>query len=221
MPWLTAIADLRTLISDGNADKLRYRKKILGKVDSVNTVFKTLEKRRLTNLKTETDATLGVFINGVRLSQVTGIVSDNPTVGEVNLTAAPAPGDFVESTYYIQWFLDSELTTFMTQAAQWLGFGAMDQIPPGLQPSAMYYGAQESYHKLALRWAETISDEFKLSDAPDREVQTPMDMYRSLANDAKKKSVELRDQFYSGKGEEKKGLSVSLLGGVRRVVPNR
>lgn len=215
MAWPTSNSDLRTLLSDGPTDKLRYRKKFVDQVDGVNTTFKTLEMRRLTNFVTNTDPTFGVFVNGVGVP----VVSDVPDVGQTVLVTAPVNGAYVEATYYIQWFLDTELTLFLTQAAQWLGFLTPDQIPPGLQPSATYYGAQEAYHKLALRWAETLSETFRLEDAPSDRTKTPVDNYRMMASDAKKKSVELRDQFYSGKGQEKKPLTASLLGGVGRIVP--
>lgn len=221
MSWLLARADLRNLLSDGATDKLRYRQKLVGRVDGVNVAFKSLEKRRLTNFATEADLTLGVFIDGTRLATPAGFASDNPGVGEVRLAVAPAPGVYVEGTFYLQWFLDSELDAFLTQAAIWLGQDIIANIVPGLRPAAIYYAAQEAYHKLALRWSETISSEFRLEDAPDKDTKTPMDMYRLLANDAKKKSVELRDQFYSGQGGEKKPNFASIVGRVSRVVPNR
>jgi hypothetical protein len=221
MAWPTARADLRKLLSDGDTDKLRYRKKLVGRVDGTNKTFKSLEKRRLTNLKTDAGPTRGVFIEGTRVDQVTGITSDDTEVGEVILVTAPTQNKLIEATYYLQWFLDAELDTFLVQASQWLGFTNPDGIQPGLQPAAMYYAAQESYHKLAVRWAETLSDEFRLEDAPSDKTQTPMDMYRRLAEDARKKSEKLRDDFYSGQGTQNQATSVSLVGAVRRVVPNR
>lgn len=221
MSWTTAKADLRNLLSDGATDKLRYRKKILGRVDGVNTVFKTLEKRRLTNFKTETSANLGVFIEGVRLNEATEISADNAEVGEVTLVTAPTNGQFVEASYYLQWFLDAELDVFLLQAAQWLGFESADSIAPGLRPAATYYAAQEAYHKLAVRWSESLSEDFRLEDAPNEKCATPVQMYRQLAEDAKKKSVELRDQFYSGKGQEQKPSFRSLVGAVPRIVPQK
>jgi hypothetical protein len=72
-----------------------------------------------------------------------------------------------------------------------------------------------------VRWSETLSEEFKLEDAPSDRTKTPVDTYMKLADAAKKKSVELRDQYYSGQGQEKQAHSVSIVGRVPRTTPNR
>lgn len=221
MSWSTANADLRTLLSDGATDKLRWTKKLVGRVDGVNTYFKSLEKRRLSNLKTDVGPSVGVYVNSVRLDQATQITSDDPEVGVVKLVAAPTAGQYVEATYYVQWFLDAELDTFLLAGATWLGLSATADVPGGLRNAAKYYAAQEAYHKLALRWAESLSQDFKLEDAPEKGAETPMEMYRKLAEDARKKAVQLRDQYYEGQGAENKPSFSSIPGCVKEVVPRR
>lgn len=83
MSWSTALADLRTQLSDGATDKLRYRKPLIGKVDGNNTLFKTLEFRRLTDF-TGPDDRFGVYLNGQQAAS--GAVSvDFQDTGEFEL----------------------------------------------------------------------------------------------------------------------------------------
>jgi hypothetical protein len=191
-------------------------------VNGTNLIFKTFEFRRVTNLKTQVGPSLGVFVDGVRLSEVTGITSDDPAVGEVILTAAPLDGSVVEATYYSQWFLDAELDAFLRSATEWLQLGSdPTNIPGGLQPAAKYYAAQEAYHKLCSRWAEMQSETFRFEDSPSGETKTPVDYYRALANDARIKSEKLRNDYYSRSGQQLAPLFASIPGAVPRVQPKR
>lgn len=221
MAWTTALTDLRTLLSDGATDKLRYRKRMLNPINGTNTRFKTFEFRRLTNFKTEASLILGVFKNSLRLSEVTDISADFPEVGEVALATAPVDGDVLEASYYAQWFTDTELTGFLRSAAEWLQVGTdANSVPPGLQPAGKYYAAQEAYHKMASRWAELQSETFRLEDAPAGETKTPVEYYRMLALDAQKKSTQLRDDFYSRSGQQLAPLFGVVAGNVPRIPPN-
>jgi len=225
MPWLTeadAITDLRNLLSDGPTDKLAYRKRVIGDANGTNLRFKTFEFRRVTNFTSDPSTSLGVFINGVRVDPTTGYTSDDRAVGEFVLNVTPpANTDYVEASYYVQWFLDSELTIFLKEATLWLT-SAEDptKVAPGLQPAVKYFAAQEAYHKLALRWAQKMSEVYKTEDAP-ADVKAVIDSYRNLAVDAKKKAVELRDQFYTRQGQALQPLFGTFQGQVNAIVPKR
>jgi len=77
--WTTAKLELRNLIADNSSDKLRYKKRVIGIVNGTNKVFKTFERRRITDF---TDGTLsqqlGVFVDGVKQT----VVTDSPVIGE-------------------------------------------------------------------------------------------------------------------------------------------
>jgi len=216
MSWTTALTELRDLIADNSTDKPRYRKALIGTIDGSNKVYKTFEKRRLTNF-TSPPTGAGVFVDNVAVT----VTSDNTTLGEVTLTAAPAINSTVQGTYYIQWFQDSELTNFLTQASQWLGFDAYANIPAGLRPSAKHFAAQEGYYRLSLWWAERLSEVYRLEDAPSDRANDPAAFYKSLAEDAQKKAQSLRNSYYEGKGQELQARSTSIAGNVAKVVPNR
>lgn len=221
MSWNTAVADLRFLLSDNETDKLGYRKAILGERNSVNLRYKTFEDRRVTNFKTDTNLSLGVHVAGVRILNA-AITSDDPSIGEVILTVAPANTQRVEATYYYQWYLDTELAVFLRQATQWLGLG--DDyllIPSGLQPAALYFSAQEALHKITLKWSQRMSEVYKMEDSPDDNRIAMVDEYRKLALDYKQKAEDLRASYYTRQDQGLAPLYNFALGSVRPVVPKR
>ena len=113
MTWTTARSELRTLLSDNTNDKPRNRKPILDKQDGVNQTFTTFETRRITDFTLATTGFEGVFVNGSRAT----VTADDLIAGQFTLAVAPADTDTVEASYYLQWFLDSELDTFLKSAA--------------------------------------------------------------------------------------------------------
>lgn len=223
MSWTTALTDLRTLLSDGPTDRYAYRKKCFGEVDGTNTMFKTLEFRRVTDYTSSTSSAspLGVYVGGTRVPY-TLVTSDSLTTGEFTLTNAPLPSQAVEATYYYQWFLDAELVTFLGASSEWLQSTTdYTTIPLGLVPAAKYYAAQEAMHKMAARWVERMSEQYLVEDAPDHKNMGVADSYRRLAEDYKKKSVELRDQYYTRQGQSLQPLHASSFGTTTNTTPRR
>lgn len=221
--WSTATTDLRILISDNDTDRYAYRKKCFGEVDSINLSFKTLEFRRVTSFtNTITSAApLGVYVSGTRVATAS-ITSDDTATGEFILVAAPTGNQNVEATYYYRWFIDAEITQFLTAASEWLGFTTdYTLIPEGLRPSAKYYAAQEAMHKMAARWVERMSEQYLVEDQPDQRNLGVAESYRKLADDYKKKSLELRDQYYTRQGQSLAPLTGNNYGSVRSNQPKR
>lgn len=220
-PWTTASDELRSILSDGPTDKLRYRKYIIGIQDGTNTAFKTLEFRRVSDFKDPLlTTTLGVFKNGVRLDPTTDISSDDLGSAEFILAAAPANSDKILCTYYIQWFLDSELNVFLQNSSRWLGFGDdFTQLQSGLQPSALKYATADSYQKLSLRWAEYLSETYRTEDAESEDRMAVVSAYQKAAIDYRKEATMLRDHFYTRQGQSLAPLFGSNLGRVRDVPP--
>jgi hypothetical protein len=196
--WADPSTDLRTLLSDGLEDKLRYRKKVFGEVDGNNVAFKTFEFRRITDF-TSSDGPLGVWVDGVLGA---AIDSDNPSTGDFFLKEAPSTRSKVEASYYIQWFTDVEITNFLRLASNWLALGDnFANISQGLRPAALKYAAAEAYQKLALRWADPMSQTFLLNDAPAKDAMKPIDEYQKLSLNLRKEAQAVRDDFYSRSGQ--------------------
>ena len=220
MSWSTALADLRIKLSDNSNDKLRAFKRVFGQVDGTNKRFKTFEFRRVTDFTTAS-APLGIYINQV-LQTTAAISSDDISSGYFILASAPAVDSVVEATYYIQFFLDTELQTFLRFSSNWLGLGDdYTQVPTGLVPSALHYALGESYGKLAMRFAEHISETYRLEDAPHEDRFKIVDEYKQLAKMARDEAEHFRDEYYKRQGQHLAPLYGLNLGAVREVAPNK
>jgi len=219
MPWTTAKVELRELLNDNNNDKLRFRKRVIGTCNGSNVIFKTLEFRRLTNFITPT-APFGVFISDAATAAT--VTADFPEIGSFQLATAPANGDFVEATYYVQFFLDAELDTYLTSACRWIqSSDDFTKIPPGLQPAALKYGAADAYEKLASKFQEHLSDTYRTEDAPDEKKTSLVSEYRTLALKYREESAKLRAQFYTRQDQALQPLFANNLGAVPDVPPRR
>lgn len=217
MAWSTARQELRTALSDGDTDKLRYRKRVMGIQNGVNLKFKTFEFRRLASFVGATQP-VGVFVNDAPVA----VTADQLLSGEFELAAAPGDGDTLRATYYIQFFTDAELDDFLGQAAKWLGFGAtFANIVEPLQPAAIAKACCQAYRKLAIRFAENMAEVYQLEDSPDEKKINPVENFRKLAADFCKEAEELRDDYYSRDGKRLAPRFSVVAGNVKDVPPNR
>lgn len=217
MSWTTSTSDLRTLISDGATDKYNFKKQVFGDLDGINQSFKTLEVRRITDF---TLATLpqGVFVNGA----VQVVSADFPITGEFTLQTAPNNGDKLEASYYSQWFLDSELATFLQTATNWcIAVDDVTSVDSGLRPSVLHYAAAEAYQKLSLRFARMRSEEYRVEDEPDKKQVNLAMMYEKAATNERSTAETLRAQFYKRNDQSLQPLFSSLQGSVTSVQPKR
>jgi hypothetical protein len=225
MAWTTALTDLRTILSDGPADKLRAFKGIVGGLfDGSNTVFKTVEFRRVTDFTDPTNTKpLGVYLNHELLSP-NDFEWDDPATGHFKLNNNKAPGanDTIECSYYTQWFTDDELNNFLTNAANWIDTtsGDVTMLPNGLWPAAKHYAAADAYQKLALRWAEHLSETYRVEDVPSEKRFDIVESYRKAAIDNRKIAVDLRNDFYTRKGRALQPLIGVVGGQFKNVEPN-
>lgn len=220
MAWTTAIADSRMKLNDGPSDKLRAFKRVLGQIDGVNTRFKTFEFRRVTNFTTAS-APLGIYIDQ-QLIMSTEVALDDPQSGYFILSTPPNAASVVEATYYVQYFLDAEIETFLRFTSNWLGFSDdYTQIPGGLQPAAIQYVSAEGYQKLASRFSEHLSETYRLEDMPDVQRQALIAEYKEAAAQARDQAEHLRNEYYTRQGQHLAPLFAINAGRVPNVVPNR
>lgn len=217
--WITAVFDLRTLLSDGPEDRYNSRKRCFGEVNGTNNTFRTFEFRRITDFTTATTP-LGVYINGTRLSE-SDISTDYLNTGEFVIGASgsiPVDGDVVEASYFNQWFLDSELQGFLKVASNWLtSSDDYTQIVGGLTPSALKYAASEAYLKLAIRWRTFLSEQYRVEDEPKKPGTGPADEFIKMADTFREEALKSRDEFYTRQGQALQPLFGSVLGNVRRM----
>lgn len=220
MAWLTAIADARMKMNDGPQDKIRAFKRVLGQIDGVNRRFKTFEFRRVTDFSLATGS-LGVYLDQTLLP-TSAIASDDLTTGYFTLVNPPAASSVLEATYFVQYFLDSEIETFLRMTANWLGLAEnyLD-IPVGLQPAAIQYVSAEGYQKLASRFSEHLSETYRLEDMPDVTRQALIAEWKNAGAQARDQAHKLRDEFYTRQGQHLAPLFAVNRGYVPNVVPNR
>lgn len=214
MSWTTGVSDLRTILSDGPTDRYNFRKRCFGEVNGTNARFKTFEFRRITNFT----LTQGVYVDGV-LQPTVNISSDSPDTGEFIFVSGsiPVDGDIVEASYYTQWFIDSELTSFLGYAAQWLlSTTDFTTVPDGLQPCALHYASSEAYKKMAQKWRILQSDMFKVEDAPEEQASGRVDSFIKMAEFYREEALKLRNEFYKRQGRSLQPLFGSISGRVRQ-----
>ena len=218
MSWTTAVTDLRIKLSDGPTDRIRAYKRIFGNQNGENQVFKTFEFRRVTDFTTAASP-LGVYVNGC----IAEVTEDNPQTGYFTLCIPPMNTDEVVATYYVQYFLDAELESFLRLASNFLALGDdYTNIPGGLQNAALCYAACEGYQKLAMRFADTMSDTYRLEDMPDKERQRIVDSFKAAADESRKQAKDLRNDYYENRqGEALAPLFGRNMGRVFDVPPNR
>lgn len=226
--WVTladAITDLRATISDGPTDKLCEKKAIFGDQNGVNLQFKTFERRRVTDFSVAPAAGSpeGIYLDDVLLAPVSGVAADDLTSGVFTLAASPTDLQKLRGTYYYQWFLDSELGAFLTNATQWLGLGTdPTKVPDGLIPATLDYAAQKCYDKLSLWFSTKASVAFLLEDAPDASNAGVIDSYDKMAAKFGTAATNQRNEFYSNRqGQALAPRFSSISGRVREIVPRR
>lgn len=228
--WTTAIQDLRDVLNDNPLNRYCYRKKCLGQIDGANTSFKTFEFRRITNFTDSvlSAAPLGVYVAGVRILPA-NISFDDTNSGEFTLAMAPDPNpaggnaqNVVQATYYYQWFLDPELTTFLTKASQAIQTGDdFTNVPPGLQAAVLDYAAHLGLGMQAMRWAQRASETFNLEDAPKKEALGVADTFMSLSKTFYATAIKKRDDYYTKAGQAGAATFKSSWGVVGGVTPRR
>ena len=230
MTWVNPISDLRTILNDNSNDCLRSRKKVFGTVDGTNLTFKTFEFRRITNFHDVLSSIvpLGVYVNGVAVP-VANIASDDIETGTFVFATGHAPtpatglqGTVVQATYYIQQFLDTELTSFLSRATQSLQLGNnMFLVDPQLQDAVLNYAASEALKKLAMKYTMRASDTFLLEDSPKKEALEISDSYNRLAATYLKNAFQIRDAYYTRAGQTLAPNFVNNFGRVGAVTPRR
>lgn len=218
MSWTTSVTDVRKILSDGSTDKLCYRKQVIGVLNSSNVSFKSFEIRRVSSFVAAT-APIGVYKNGVAVT----VSADDLPSGEFTLAAAPADGDSLRATYYVQWFNDDELQQFLVGAGQWIGVGDdYTQISENLRPAAKEYAAALAYQKLVARFALNLSETYQLYDAPDQKRFDPIQAYMKISESKMKLAFQLRDDVYKNRqGRALAPLSGVISGRVPDVPPDR
>lgn len=206
MAWpdtTTAIAALRNILFDNPTDKICSNKKVFGIQDGTNVTFKTFEYRRVTNFTASNSFPLGLYKNGIAISN-SNVSVDDPASGAFQVGSGVTPGarDQFTATYYYQWFIDNDLDSFLQNASTWLGFNTTYiNIPDGLNAAALRYAAQEAYEMAAMKYSTRAAEVYQLEDAPTEDILKAIDAFQSMADNFLEKASKMRDDNYTRQGQ--------------------
>ena len=218
MAWANPINDLRILLSDGPTDKLRANKAVMGNQNGINSTFKTFEFRRQNDFTAASSVSpFGISINGVLVAP-SAVATDDTSTGFFSLApSSVGTNDQLTTTYYIQWFIDSELDFFLQQSSLWLGAGSnYTATADGLKDAALKFAASNAYMKLSLRYAEDFAMEaYRLQDAKDDKRMDIVQAYQNASKQARKDANDSRNDFYTRKGQPLAPISGTIAGNVR------
>lgn len=210
VPWLTSLTDLRILLNDNSFDKRAFEKSLFGSVDGTNTVFKTFETRIV-------PGSITIFVN--KLPQT--ITAFDYVAGEFTLSTAPPPASAMKASYYFQYFLDNELTDFVSYGAERISISDVTLVPFGLQQAVLEFAASFAYEKLSSRWMNKMSETFLMQDAPMGNEATRSNLFKQQADTHYKNAIELRDDFYKRQGRRNAPAYGRVKGNVPYYTPRR
>lgn len=220
MSYSTAITELRQILSDTSTHKKATRKKIFGNVNGDNAEFITYDKRIL-------EDTVEVFVDGLAVDfEVTDAVA-----GKLTLKDAPTSNSKVEASYYFQWWLDDELTTFLNKGAELTGQFSTStpdkaylQILPGLKNAALYFAASEAttslIHYLINR---EHSEEFLVEQDgnDDSNFSEMIKALKDLGKDYWERAKWHRDDYYKSLGKRELPAFAVKIARFKNYGPNR
>ncbi len=220
MSYNAALLELRQMLADTPQHKRATRKKLLGQVDGNNVSFVSYDKRIV-------DGTFQAYVNdGPVSANVTDLVA-----GEIEFAAAPDQNSKVTASYYWQWWLDSELITFLNKGAELTGqFNnnipdkAYLQIEPGLKNAALQFALSVAADSLAnYLLTRKHSGEFLLEQdkGTDEGMADVIRAMTDMSSKAYKKAMDLRDDFYKRQGRRNKPSFGYKLPITKKYGPNR
>ena len=195
--WLSvaqATVDLRRFLSDGPLDRPVKSKQVVGVVDGANKVFFAFDDRLIPGTLRPTVDYTDVAIGSFAVTDA--------ALGIFTLTTAPTSGQTVRARYYFQYFLDEELDEALELAAgEITESDDITTIASGFKQAALNFAGHFAYQKLAIKWAQRMSQRFLLEEEPlNAEILTRSNMFRDIARDLRSAGLDMRDDFYKRHG---------------------
>jgi len=195
----TAVADLQRFVNDGPLDRFVKEKIVVNPADGVNTTFLVWDERLI-------GSTLVVSLDFVPVlfSSITQPLDSNGIniTGQFTLATPPPQGTGIRASYFFQFFLLAELQEALQMAAQELNeTDDITLVASGLKLAALSFAGSFAYQRLAIRWAQKLSNRFLMIEEPqNNENMMRPNMFRQIAKDLWDQGVKLRDSFYMRHG---------------------
>lgn len=178
----SAVATLRSLLGDGDTDKYEFKADVVPTPDGLVTKFFCGRTRLVTSPL--------VYVNGAEEAPPTGSI--DLATGTFELGAAPTGS--VQTSFYYRWFTDTELQTFLNEAALLLRYtGTTDPaLPEGVRPIVAEFAAYYAYRRKAGEWAESV---VASAGGYTADQSRPAPNWRALADAAWKNAKEKLDLY--------------------------
>jgi len=193
----TARSELRAFLNDGPTDRPIKSKILIGPVDGVNRAFYTFEDRIVLGSLVASIEFVDLPTQGVTTATLVDSV-----IGLISLDAPPPQQTTLRARYYFQYFLDAELDEALRNASGELQESDDITLTPfGLKNSAMNFAGYFAFTKMAIRWAQRMSERLILEDSPVEggNVGTS-NLFNQLAQSYLKNAILLRDSLYMRHG---------------------
>jgi hypothetical protein len=149
MSWtqIAALETLRVCLGDGHADHFEFKADVTPTPDGLHRLFFLGRTRVLKE-------TVAVYLSGTRLDDDDVDVDESRGTMEV----ATAPTGAMQASFHWQWFTDSELTQFLTDATTQLGYTGLTDtaFPVPLRSVALDLASAMAYTRKAAEYAESL-----------------------------------------------------------------
>ena len=161
-----------------------------------------------------------VTIVGSSFRTQSGFTLSDAANGILTFSPAPSNGAQVLVDYNYYWFADAFYNEFLTQAAQMALAGTTDStsVPEGLKEAMMQYALYLFYGARASQYAERYSSS---GGEAGQSVESVAKVYLSLANAAKKRADEIRDDYYKRQGQRHAPASATVSYQIDPITPIR
>lgn len=211
----TLITQLRTLARDLPTSNRSVKETPKGVNDGANTRF-ALQNPILVG------ATSIWWSSGSTYRSQVGITVDDANLGLI--TISPAPGVGTQNSpfqvdYYYYWFIDSDHTEFLNDAARDLtGVGDPTTVIDGLLSALMQYALGHFYQARATQYMHKYSSS---GGQAGQSVSVVADGFRKAAKDAFAQGKTNRDEYYKRLGQREAQSSQTISFGIDPITPGR
>jgi len=203
----TAVLDCRRFVNDTPVDRFVKEKIVVGPADGTNTNFFAWDTRFVgSTLVVTLDFVPVPFASVTQTLGFSGATTPfdlglNIT-GQFTLATPPAPTTTVRAGYFWVYFLDTEITESLQNAANEINEQDDPTIlPAGIKLAALNFAGSFLYSRLSIRWAQKMSNQFLMIEEPqDRENMQRPNMFMQISKQMWDQGVKLRDGFYMRHG---------------------
>ena len=186
------IESLRIAGEDAETSNRAFNESPVGAVNGTNTHFRLANRNIVPGSVLISDST-GVWREN---AAAYGFVEDDVN-GMITFNTAPVLNTILTADYYWQWFTDTDMSEFINEAAQNLGYTDPTAVPQLQVTSLLKY----ALNVLLLRKAQAYTRKFSSSSGGiSQEVAAVANQFQEEAKQAFDEGVKLMNNYYTRSG---------------------